>query len=105
MIDNVSTDNADDYSQLSQLDYLATLEATELLRAITEEAKKEKESGKKKKDGPGIIDKAKEAIKKKQKENASKEKVPIATTAKLAAKSVENKAKDVSTKEKGGKDE
>lgn len=100
MIDNVSTDNADDYSQLSQLDYLATLEATELLRAITEEAKKVKESGKKKKDGPGIIDKAKEAIKKKQKENASKEKVPITTTAKLAAKSVENKAKDVSTKEK-----
>lgn len=105
MIDKLSKEcPADSYDGVSCLQSIYQLEATQLLRAIIEEAKAEKKDPKAKKDDKNIIDKAKDKLadakKSIQDKSKNKEKVPIGTTAKLAVANAANKVKDAGTKEK-----
>lgn len=119
MIDVLSKEcPAASYDGTTELQSVYQLEATQLLRSVIEEAKnekKDKDNKNKKKDDKSILDKAKDKVnnaktsvqgkvndvkKDIEKKNKNKEKVPIGTTAKLAASGAANKVKDASTKEK-----
>lgn len=98
LLTNISTgDDANDYN--TSYDYITQLEAVDLLQELVTEAKAKKKSPKKKGE-PSLIEKAKQKQAEKKKENEKKEKVPIGTTAKLAAQAAKDTAKKTASKEK-----